>query len=69
MSLTLNQFEVLTFIEKNQDNKITQRDISKNCRISLGNVNSINVSSLPQGLYMVIVNFDDSQEAYKIYRK
>ena len=24
---------------------------------------------LPQGLYMVIVNFDNTQEAYKIYRK
>jgi hypothetical protein len=37
--------------------------------ISEGNVNTINVSSLPQGLYMVIVNFDNTQEAYKIYRK
>ena len=41
MSLTLNQFEVLTFIEKKQDNKITQRDISKKCRLSLGNVNKV----------------------------
>ena len=41
MSLTLNQFEVLTFIEKNQDSKITQRDISKKCRMSLGNVNKV----------------------------
>lgn len=41
MSLTLNQFEVLTFIEKKQDEKITQRDISKKCRLSLGNVNKI----------------------------
>ena len=41
MSLTLNQFEVLTYIEKKQDDKITQRDISKNCRLSLGNVNKI----------------------------
>lgn len=41
MSLTLNQFEVLTYIEKKQDDKITQRDISKNCRLSLGNVNKV----------------------------
>jgi hypothetical protein len=34
-----------------------------------GNTNSINVSSLPQGLYMIIVSFDNTQEAYKIYRK
>ena len=38
MNLTLNQFEVLTYIDKKQDDKITQRDISKNCRLSLGNV-------------------------------
>ena len=41
MSLTLNQFEVLTYIEKKQDEKITQRDISKQCRLSLGNVNKL----------------------------
>ncbi len=37
--------------------------------ISEGNVKAINVSSLPQGLYMIIVNFNNTQEAYKIYRK
>ena len=37
--------------------------------ISTGNTNSINISSLPQGLYLVIVNFEKTQEAYKIYRK
>lgn len=41
MNLTLNQFEVLTYIEKKQDDKITQRDISKKCRLSLGKVNSV----------------------------
>ena len=41
MSLTLNQFEVLTYIEKKQDEKITQRDIANKCRLSLGNVNKI----------------------------
>ena len=37
--------------------------------ISKGNVNTINVSSLPQGLYMVVINFKNKQEAHKIYRK
>jgi hypothetical protein len=32
-------------------------------------VNTINISSLPQGLYMVIINFNNTQEAHKIYRK
>ena len=41
MNLTLNQFEVLTYIEKKQDEKITQRDISKKCNLSLGNVNKV----------------------------
>lgn len=41
MSLTLDQFEVLTYIEKKQDEEITQRDISKKCRLSLKNVNKV----------------------------
>lgn len=41
MGLTLNQFEVLTYIEKKQEDKITQREISKKCRLSLGNVNKV----------------------------
>lgn len=41
MSLTLNQFEVLTFIERKLDQKVTQRDIAKKCRLSLGNANKV----------------------------
>ena len=41
MNLTLNQFEVLTYIEKKQEDKITQREIAKKCRLSLGNVNKV----------------------------
>ena len=41
MSLTLNQFEVLTYIEKKQDNKLTQREIAQKCRLSLGNANKV----------------------------
>ena len=39
MNLTLNQFEVLTFIEREQDKKITQRTIAQKCHISLGITN------------------------------
>lgn len=41
MSLTLNQFEVLTFIERKHDSKLTQRDIAKKCHLSLGNTNKV----------------------------
>ena len=41
MSLTLNQFEVLTLIERNQDEKHTQRELSKKCNLSLGNANKV----------------------------
>lgn len=41
MSFTLNQFEVLTFIERRQDAKLTQRDISQKCNLSLGGVNKV----------------------------
>ena len=37
--------------------------------ISKDNVNTINVSPLPQGIYMVIINTDNNQEAHKFYRK
>lgn len=39
MNLTLNQFEVLVLIERNQDTKLTQREIAKKCDVSLGVVN------------------------------
>ena len=39
MSLTLNQFEVLTLVERKQDEKLTQRDIAQKTHLSLGAVN------------------------------
>ena len=54
MNLTLNQFEVLTYIEKKQDEKITQRDISKKCRLSLGNVNKVLAELQEQELVKVM---------------
>lgn len=41
MSLTLNQFEILTFIERKQDDRITQREIARKCHLSVGNVNKV----------------------------
>ena len=41
MSLTLNQFEVLTLIERDQDQKYPQREIAKKCGISLGIANKV----------------------------
>lgn len=39
MNLTLNQFEILTIIERNQDMKHTQRELAKKCNVSLGVAN------------------------------
>ena len=62
--------EDIIFIETTENVKSVEViNIQGQKMISEGNVNTINVSSLPQGLYMVIVNFDNTQEAYKIYRK
>lgn len=41
MSLTLNQFEVLTTIERKQDERHTQRELAKKCNVSLGIVNKV----------------------------
>ena len=41
MNLTLNQFEILTMIEKNQGEKLTQREIAQKCNVSLGVVNKV----------------------------
>ncbi|MEG2311675.1 MAG: sugar phosphate nucleotidyltransferase [Bacilli bacterium] len=41
MNLTNNQFEVLTYIEKNKDNKITQREIGIETSLALGTINKI----------------------------
>lgn len=40
MSLTFNQFEILTLIERKHD-KLSQRDISKDTLLSLGTVNKV----------------------------
>ena len=40
MQLTINQFEVLTTIEENEK-KLSQRDISKETKLSLGTINKV----------------------------
>jgi hypothetical protein len=62
--------EDIIFIETTEDVKSVEIiNIKGQKMMSENNVNSINISSLPQGLYMLIVNLDKTQEAYKIYRK
>ena len=39
MTLTLNQFELLVYIERHQNTKITQRALAKQLDVSLGVVN------------------------------
>ena len=50
MSLTLNQFEVLTFIEKKQAGKLTQREIAQKCYLSLGSANKVIAELIEQEL-------------------
>ena len=40
MQLTINQFEVLTTIEENEK-KLSQRDIAKETKLSLGTINKV----------------------------
>jgi hypothetical protein len=62
--------EDVVFIETSEDIKSVEViNIQGQKVISEAGVTSINVSSLPQGLYMVIVNCGNTQEAHKIYRK
>ena len=62
--------EDIVFIETTEEIKsVDVINVQGQKVMTEGNVNSINVSSLPQGLYMIIVTLDNVQEAYKIYRK
>lgn len=38
--LSINQFEILRYLEKNSDQKITQRQLAKDLDLSLGTINS-----------------------------
>lgn len=54
--MTLNQFEILTTIELDQQIKMTQREIADRCNISLGNVNKILLELQELELLKVIDN-------------
>lgn len=76
MSLSLNQFEVLTLVEKTQDEKYTQRDIAKKCHISLGITNKILIELQelelikvqPDSKYMVTLKGYEWLEPYRVKR-
>ena len=74
MGLTLNQFEVLTLIERKQDEKLTQREIAKKCGLSLGNANKVMaelqelelVKTLEDAKYEVTLKGYERLEPYRV---
>ncbi len=74
MNLTLNQFEILTTIEKKQDEKQTQRDLAKKCNMSLGAVNKTLtelqelelIKTQDNGKYMVTLKGYEWLEPYRV---
>ena len=56
MSLSINEFNVLRYLERNTDKKITQRELAKELDISLGTVNNT-VKTLDEKNY---VKYDES---------
>lgn len=58
-----NQFRVLVFLEKNSDNKVSQRNISKNLDISLGTINKT-IEELKNNKY-IDENLKVTEEGYK----
>lgn len=75
MSLTLNQFEVLTFVERNADERLTQRDISKKCHLSLGNINKViselielELLKMQENHYEVTLKGYERLEPYRVKR-
>lgn len=56
MKLSINEFNVLRYLEKNNSVKLTQRDLAKALDLSLGTINSV-VSSLDKKNY---VKYDES---------
>ena len=60
----------IVFIETAEDIKSVEViNLQGQKVMTVGNTNSINISALPQGLYLVIINLNNTQEAHKIYRK
>lgn len=72
MSLSKKEFSVLTLIESNQEHELTQREISKECDISLGTVNSA-IQSLNEKGYInesnqITSNGYEALEPYRVKR-
>jgi hypothetical protein len=62
--------EDIVFIEIQEDIKSVELiNLQGQKVMTTGSTNSINISALPQGLYMIIINLNNTQEAHKIYRK
>ena len=62
--------EDIVFIEASEEiQSVEVINIQGQKMMTENSVNTINISSLPQGVYMVIINFNNTQEAHKIYRK
>lgn len=55
MKLNENEFNVLTYIERNNNKKITQREIAQEVDLSLGSINAI-INELQNNKYMKIEN-------------
>jgi len=76
MSLTLNQFEVLTLIERKQDEKLTQRDMAKKTHLSLGVINKLLlelqemevIKAEESGKYTVTLKGYEWLEPYRVKR-
>lgn len=66
MNLTLNQFEVLTYIERDQDIKHTQRGLAKTLDLSLGVINKT-LAELQE--LELLKTKDDSNSLYTVTLK
>ena len=74
MTLTLNQFELLVYIERHQNTKITQRALAKQLDVSLGVVNktlaelleSEMLRSIRNSVYDVTLNGYETLEPYRV---
>lgn len=56
MQLNYNQFEILTYIERNQNKKNSQREIASNVDLSVGTVNKVIAELIEHNLIMLDSN-------------
>ena len=74
--ITENQFEVLTYIERNKEQKIPQRKLAKHIEVSVGTVNKV-ISDLMEmelikesgkSLYEVTLKGYETLEPFRVRR-